>query len=40
MEFLILLKYCNKGEKKYANFMPGQALIQQETKLTIAQTSK
>jgi hypothetical protein len=27
MEFLILLKYCKKGEQKYPNFMPGQALI-------------
>jgi hypothetical protein len=35
MDFVILLKYCKKGEQKFANFMSGQALAQQEPKLTI-----
>jgi hypothetical protein len=37
---VILPKYSKKGEQKSANFMPGQAMVQQEPELKIAQTSK
>ena len=40
MEYVIPLKFRKKGEQKSANFMSGKALVQQEPKLTIAQTTK